>query len=353
MPTKFYATDFDDGENNAVEFWQAHYQQILDKSTEDSHDPQKMRVSGEELKLFIATLREQLPSQEEVFFQFWQDLLDGSSDTPNKQVLGKMFKPIADLKATHAEKVSVLKGIKDKALTKPTISKADRKSQRDTEDVDKVKRAQEDEEGLYYKGLEKIQELRDLLKNSTGTVINNLVRLESAIESLNNIKRFLEQHEFIRENFDYRSLQEWEEAHADKQKVLQFFATMIADPELRDAIEYNAGQLLQNLESLNFPVWFGGNLLSDDFYEPLRLLRNYIEHGNHIIDARPYIPGRSADILDYKSQIIGPAMMKLIIEFLPKLEMESIHQDLYVSFSSASEAEPYMVLGYLEVSALI
>jgi hypothetical protein len=98
-------------------------------------------------------------------------------------------------------------------------------------------------------------------------------------------------------DFNYPNINVWSNVYKEEKQIV-FYTRMLTALELRDAIEYNAGQLLQNLYKLKARDEVISQLLSDEFYEPLRLLRNYIEHGNHIIDAQHYRFDKEPDILN-------------------------------------------------------
>lgn len=344
LPIKFNLVN--DNEDNAKEFWTILYQLELEKSKLEVKQTDNLRVSLENFTYFISELNNLQVDKSLV--TRWSAVLEGSCPIPNKIEYGTMLKPMSELKKTDKEKYNKLKNIADQAIHPESIPKIERIKMHEQEEAERLKQEEEQRKNLDYTELEHIKELRALLViNDVNHQINDIGKLESTIESLENIKLFLEKDIFIQESFDYPNIQDWLDAHIDKEKVYNFFARMITAPELRDAIEYNAGQLLQNLDALKNSKIFNINLLNDEFYEPLRLLRNYIEHGNHIHDAQRYIPNRIPELLDNKSKVIGPAMMKLIFDLLPSLK--NLHTYNTIE-ELCSTVEVYMLEGYFDIT---
>lgn len=113
--------------------------------------------------------------------------------------------------------------------------------------------------------------------------LNPMARITIAINRLVTIQNYLLDSGYFVAGANCKTFAEWEQYHAALQTdgLLKRFET---DPKLKDAILYNAGQLLQFLERIReFPEARHSRLLKDD-YEPIRHLRNYIIHGNPIND---------------------------------------------------------------------
>jgi uncharacterized protein with HEPN domain len=310
---------FDKNFTNVKSFWQAIYQQELkaDKTGQVS----KRRVSEEDYDGLIQELAK-LRIEDELLRK-WNDFLLGKIDRPNKGEWGLMLQPLKELDGNLKKK-----------LKKAYNSSADLSKHERVRIEEKLAKEREEKKALQknsidYKGLEKLKKLRDFLiekkADDANEEIGNSGRLDSAIKALRNIKEYLEQDEFIKIDFNYSNSEAWSKDNESNQDCIGNFLTrMLTSPILRDAIEYNAGQLLQNLDTLRDKSEEFKKLLSNEYYEPLRLLRNHIEHGNHIYDAQRYQPEKEPEILDEKSKIIGFMMIQLIFDLLPSLENMSL-----------------------------
>lgn len=317
--------------DNIESFWQALYQQELE--SDSMTVTVKYRVSQEAYNRFVSVFAEINMSED--LKQKWQDFLVGNSDRPNQKDWGNMLQSISnykDLKKIAKEAYKPAKPARDIRIATEQKLAEERKIQEE-----------EQKNKINYKGLEYTKQLRDLLmQNIEEKQIDSSGMLQSAIDALNNIKEFLEQDKFINMNFNYPDEKTWSDAYSkDKDAIYHFYARMLTSPELRNAIEYNAGQLLQNLDKLREEENCS-KLLNEKFYEPLRLLRNHIEHGNHIYDAQRYQPGKEPEVPDEKSKIIGPIMMKLIFDLLPQLETVSGNHSSITEFASYDNLAPQL-----------
>lgn len=216
---------------------------------------------------------------EEIQKQF-QAIFDGTRiDYPSKVELGQLGgKAYATLGKDDKTKCRDILA----KLKQPTTTATERNQKRDEE-----KRAKEEREknkNSLLKGLEEIRKLAEefSLASTKKSVPNPMKNLMAAKQALEYIKEYLNQYHYLIEN--KQSFAELEEHHAQNSRPT--LKTILSkDNELNDALEYNLGQLLQQLEQL-----FNNNKLDNlDLNKQrmhLRKIRNYIEHGDPILDTQ-------------------------------------------------------------------
>ncbi|MBA8667623.1 hypothetical protein H1Q59_06950 [Holosporaceae bacterium 'Namur'] len=173
-------------------------------------------------------------------------------------------------------------------------------------------------------GLDVIRKLSlELMWSSEKSLLSREQHIDSAVEAITNIKEFIEQNDFIATNFHYEDFNAWVEALGQENIELfieKYYILLRLNPELSDAIEYNAGQLLKFLEQIkDYPEVKCYEYLFKRF-DLLRRTRNYIEHGNFLQDNPPRVPDKYP-LTHTRQYEIGMIMLVLIFELLPALKL--------------------------------
>lgn len=224
------------------------------------------------------------------------------------------------------------KNIADKIMN-PRTDLSDREQMR--KQKQELTKQREEEQEKNFKGLCNLRALAKSFdsKNFTGVGLRRGQRIEAAIEALENIKVFMEQEEFVKANFNFSSIKEWEKEQ-NQETIANFLVRLITNPEFNEVIEYNASQLLQHLDTIRkFPEAKGCQYLDQD-YDTLRYLRNYVEHGNPLLDKEEYEPGKEQSLLPARQKKVPPIMITLIFKLLPnlkKIREEVDHNDIIKS----------------------
>ncbi|WED42677.1 hypothetical protein [Legionella cardiaca] len=237
------------------------------------------RIDISDEKQFLKILADNKVSAE-IQKQF-QAIFDGTCTIlPNKKELGELCGK-AYLSLSKDEKTACRK-IMEKITFKPITTEADRNKKREEEKNAKEER--EKNKNSQLTGLEQIRGLaKEFLANpAKENLLNPLKRVTAAKQALQYISDYLRECNYLVGNTKYTFV-ELENFH-QKNGSPSLKEILSNNHELNDALEYNVGQLLQHLEQL-----FDNNHLENIIdltkqRERLRKIRNYIEHGDPILD---------------------------------------------------------------------
>ena len=296
----------------------AHWKKILlhqlQKSTllSESDIPDapviERRVSLEEENTVIAALTAQ-KAPGEVIDKF-RSIFDGTGPVPGKKELGGLQRYFPPRKVDK-EGFNKLAKIVSKATTTRSTEEERIKARMELKERS-IRREMERESN--FKGLECLRMLAKdvMLPPEKAHMLTPLKRVAAAIEALDNMQEFLIEAGYLIPGLSYKSMQEWDEYHLHHHG-LPLVTLLATDHELNDALEYNTGQLLQHLATINefTEIHFTKHLGKQ--YESLRALRNYIEHEDPLLD----IPGLdddepTADFKFRRQQRIAPLIISLI-----------------------------------------
>ncbi|KTC78042.1 ankyrin repeat domain-containing protein [Legionella brunensis] len=268
------------------------------------------RVSKEDEIIFIKAL-EQCSAPIEVI-EDCHKIFSGSKRV-NKLEQGAVFKYLPKDKLGN-EKHKALANIMKMATSKPSSTEEERNRKR--MEAHAASQRREQERKSRFKGLEELRLLAEDLNQSMELIhmLSPLKRVEAAMEALINIKEFLEEKDYIVPESSYKTMEEWDKYHLYNGGP-SLVKRLGVDYELNDAIEYNAGQLLQHLETIRgYPEARNCAFLTIN-YSDLRSFRNYLEHGDPLYDSLH----QGAAKTDYRQQLIAPMVIKLVFELLPAL----------------------------------
>ena len=298
-------------------FWQQIYQYERNKH-QQAVNKSKNRVSKEDTAQFIKILKQHDVSAE--IQCKWLQVFNGKAAIPEGKERGELLRSLPSRKQ-YPELYEQCKQIADQAFG-IKINKISKEMQMQQEQEEAKKR--EEERELNFVGFEHLRTLAKswASKSSSLPTLTGEQRVDAAIAALENIKEFMEQDEFVCANFNFASLKDWENAQQQDQ-AMNFFARLLSKPEFNDAIEYNAAQLLQHLDTIrDFPEAQNSRcrFLEHD-YEAMRYLRNWAEHGNALFDKEDYHPEQEPSLLSDLQKKIGPIMITLIFELLPVLKL--------------------------------
>lgn len=251
----------------------------------------------------------------------WLAIFNGRGDIPGARELGELFSFVPS-RQVNKELNKKCAEIRDKAINADKLDDQARNAARNQRELASKQREQARE--ARFTGLINLRKLAKSFLQKPNTYMSKVQRVNAAIEALENIKEFMEQDIFIQGNFNYSNIDEWIKAQP-KYAAENFYARLLSSPEFSDAIEYNAGQLLQHLDKLKEYPEAGCCPLLNNRYHLLRMLRNYIEHGNYLYDKREYDPeNKEPQLLTRRNTTIGPWMIQLIFELLPDLKQMRI-----------------------------
>ena len=330
-------------------FWHKiflHEQKVQDEFSKNNKKQQteqpQLRATKDDILIFISSLKNiNAPIEIQVR---WLGILNGIQPVPNKTEYGQLLQYLPSRKDSK-ELYKKHRKIADNAIN-PRSDLASRDLVRQQEQALAKKREEEQERS--FKGLSNLRKFSKSLdpKNFNDYGLTRKQRVDAAIEALESIKEFMESDEFVQANFNFTNVKEWGE-NQNKETILNFFARLMSSPEFSDAIEYNAAQLLQHLDTIRkFPEATDCRFL-DKNYDDLRYLRNHIEHGNKLFDKEEYEPGKEPSILSFGQQKVGPIMITLIFELLPNLKIisqaVSIQKDLPTN-RSPKDTEPEKII---------
>jgi uncharacterized protein with HEPN domain len=176
------------------------------------------------------------------------------------------------------------------------------------------------EDNQIHTGLSTIRKLAAQFKSlpQSKNLLNPLKRVDAAIDALCNIKEFLMDVGYFVPNLPYKTMDEWDTYHRVN-KGEGLVDLLITNYFLNDALEYNAGQLLQHLDTIRKykEADFCGYLHQG--YPALRTLRNYIEHGNPLIESYNDEFNKDLPSSGKRQKIIMSELIPLIFDLLPEL----------------------------------
>ncbi|KTD31721.1 hypothetical protein Lmor_2597 [Legionella moravica] len=294
-----------------------HWQKIIDVY-EKSHQPLPVlvapapvrRVSPEEEQIFINALNSQKAPDN--ILALCRGVFAGTDAVPNGKVQGTICSFLPSVKE-NKELNKNLKKILKKAVNAGALSKKERLNQRDVQT--KAKLAQKNQ----FIGLEEIRKLADQLTKirCEQHVLTPLKRVNAAIEALLNIRRFLVEIQYLDLQLQWTTLEEWDHHHKNKGQ-LSYVALMAKNHQYKDAIEYNVGQLLQHMDRVRELQVVIGNQYILERYPVLRVLRNYIEHGNPLKDNNGFLVENTEQVVQ-RQAFIAPFVIELIYKLLPEL----------------------------------
>lgn len=329
-------------DNDPNQFWRSiydHETQQFEIHQKDSLSPVVViepRTTAENINFIVDELHKNNVSPN-IQAQF-ERILDGSQPIPTTKEMGDLYRYLPS-KLADKDLHEKCKSIIVEAI-RPKMSPMQREEarKRNAEEADQRKQNREN----LFTGITGIRKLASEFskKQIPSISLSPLERIESAIASLENIKEFLEQDKFIQANFDFPDIETWSNAQ-NSETVNCFFARLITDPELSDALEYNAAQLLQQLDRISqYPEAKGHAFLDKEIsYEAMRCLRNWVEHGNHLEDKEQYDPGKARTLLRERQKVVGPVMIRLIFELLPTLySLKKSYEILQASKISTSHS---------------
>lgn len=312
-------------DNNPDHFWQTVYhfeqQKFAEQIAAQNAQPTPLaepRAAVADINFVISELTKKHVPEE--IINTWRGILAGTIEIPGKKQRDELMAYFPSRK-DDKEANKKCKEIASKAFY-PRSMLEERRAARQKAKADAAQRKAQAE--AQFSGLVSIRALAENWKQESSVRIplTPQLRLELAINALENIKEFMEQDPFIQANFNFASLAEWEKTQ-NKDTVMNFFARLITSPIFNDAMEYNAAQLLQHIETIReYPSAKGIRFLDKELdYEVIRALRNWIEHGNYLNDRDDYEPGKQESLLQNRQEVVGPIMIRLIFDLLPALKI--------------------------------
>ncbi|MBL7479470.1 hypothetical protein [Legionella bononiensis] len=268
------------------------------------------RVSLEEQQQFIKALKDK-KAPEDVLTSC-QGLFDGSDPIPDQKVQGHICSYLPKAKEDRLLNKS-LKGIMKKAVSAGVLTKQERINQRALQT--KAKSAIKNQ----FIGLDEIRKLASQLTKAPCEqyVLNPLKRVNAAIDALLNIRRFLIEIQYLNLNIQRTTLEEWDNYHKMNGQ-LTYVELMTKNHQYKDAIEYNLSQLLQHMDRVRELQVVVGNQYILERYPVLRVLRNFIEHGNPLKDNNGYLVENNVQGTQ-RQTFIAPFVIELIYKLLPEL----------------------------------
>lgn len=282
------------------------------------------RISQQEedefFKIFNDLLKQGLviiPNHQEIRTECHK-FFDGTAEISKKR-LGEILQPFAMLKKTeHDSQYKRMVEIAQNASAKPRTTEAERQQKRLQEKEDAALRKSARER--VFTGLDNI---RELAKQLTAPPVREhaltpLKRVNAAIEALSNMQEFLVESGYLVANEPHKNMQDWDLYHV-KQGKPGLVQQLIANHQLSDALEYNAGQLLQHLDTIKGYTEAKISKYLTVSYEPLRNLRNYIEHGDPLTETQDFDLNKDSPFAFCHQKILAPKIIELIFELLPDL----------------------------------
>ncbi|WED44176.1 hypothetical protein [Legionella cardiaca] len=248
-----------------------------------------------------------------------QGILSGVRKIPDKRELGEIFSFLPSRQEDRARN-KTLTGIMKNAIKKSSNTVSERKEKREQMQAARQKREMERKKQL--KGLEHIREFAETLHKSADRdhLLNPGKRVMAAYNALVNIKEFLSEEKYLLSDLNFQTVEEWDKYHSDH-LGLSLAKLLGSNPELNDAIEYNAAQFLQHLDTIRDYHGAGRCYRILENYSDLRRFRNYLEHGDPLYDNQKC----EADNLylqeDHRQQLTAPMFVKLVYEILPEFQI--------------------------------
>ncbi|CEK09927.1 hypothetical protein [Legionella hackeliae] len=272
------------------------------------------RATLEDEQTFIEALREKNAAASVI--DTCKAIFDGTGKIPPKMQIGEIIRCLPT-RAEDKERNKKLVAIMTKATSKPSTTESARNEKRAQDQAARERRELEKRQRL--KGLEHIRGLAEKLHQADPThLLNRKKRVMAAFEALLNVKTFLMEEHYLFDDLPYTTLSEWD-AHHEKDSGLTLAKLLEANYELNDAIEYNAAQFLQHLNTIKeYPEAAICNQIIDN-YEDLRAFRNYLEHGDPLYDNERYNSTQVIPTPDLRQRLTAPMFIKLVYEILPEL----------------------------------
>ncbi|MGQ3889723.1 hypothetical protein ACQUW5_11925 [Legionella sp. CNM-1927-20] len=299
---------------------QKRWSQILQLYTAKTISPTKnepkevqkvvRRVSEANEKLFIDALIEKTAPQE--IIEECRNIFAGKIPIPNKKRQGEIFRSLP-ARSENKERYKQLTAIFPKTDAVQTTEEERNRQRQALIEQAKQRELQRVSKFVYF------PTLRELAKHFAQEPIkahqlSPLKRVGLAIEALENIEEFLLEEGYLIKGSSYKTLKELDHYHMARgnKKLAQ---QLELNRQLNDAIEYNAGHLLQYLDQIKqFPEARFCRYLNED-YEAIRTLRNYIEHGDPLLDPVGY------DVVCYeKGELRQQTILKTVIELIVNLK---------------------------------
>lgn len=251
------------------------------------------------------------------------NILAGTAEIPTTKERGLLLKPFAVLRKTGnaADKQlnEKIMSIMIQATSRPSTTEEERDEARKKLVTAAKQRLIEKENRLT--GLTTIRTLIAKMKQAPERqhLLTPLKRIEAAITATNNIKQFLINAGYVKQGLAHKTMVAWDTYHRKTGKK-DLVSLLLEDHVLNDALEYNAGQLLQHLDTLrNYQEAAFCHLLHQD-YEAIRSLRNYIEHGHPLIESYDDEFNKHSSCTGQRQKIIAPELIKLVFVLLPDLQ---------------------------------
>nr|HAT8713457.1 hypothetical protein [Legionella jordanis] len=268
------------------------------------------RVNDQEENEFLDALKT-YKAPESVFEQC-KGIFSGAFRA-NKQQIGSILQCFP--KKSMGEYYKHLSEILTKATSKPATSESERQRKREEEQLASQRREQE--RRAKFKGLDSLRAFADRLEVAPQAqhMLNPSKRLDLAIEALENIREFLIDVAYLNPSLAFTTVQDWDN-HSKKLHRPALYKLLDDFHELNYAIEYNAGQLLQHLETLRGYKHFKACEFINNNYPALRAFRNYLEHGDPLFDNNNEVWTQSG----YRQQQTAPMIIRLVFELLPQLQ---------------------------------
>ncbi|MCW8409103.1 hypothetical protein OQJ13_08980 [Legionella sp. PATHC035] len=259
-----------------------------------------------------------LPNPQEMITECHQ-IFDGTAEIPSKKRIGEMLQPFAKFKKTEYEsQYKRMAQILTNATAKPRTTAVEREQKRLQEQNEAALRRAARES--IFIGLDHIRELAKQLMATPVRehTLTPLKRVDAAIEALNNMQEFLLETGYLVIGQPHKDMKSWDLYHA-RQGHPDLVQLLASNHQLSDALEYNAGQLLQHLDTIkgyaeahrSKPLTLG--------YEALRNLRNYIEHGDPLTETQDINLNKNSPHAFHHQKVLAPKIIELIFELLPDL----------------------------------
>ncbi|KTD43720.1 hypothetical protein [Legionella quateirensis] len=268
------------------------------------------RVSLEEEQQFMKALKDKKAPDDVLIC--CQGLFNGIDPIPDQKVQGQICFYLPKAKEDRVLN-KLLKGIMKKAVSAGVLTKQERINQRalQTQAKSLIKN--------QFTGLDEIRKLAAQLAKAPCEqyVLNPLKRVNAAIDALLNIRRFLVELQFIYPELPWTTLEEWDKYHKINGH-LSYVELMTKNHQYKDAIEYNVGQLLQHMDRVRELQVVVGNQYILERYPVLRVLRNFIEHGNPLKDNNGFLVENTVQG-SQRQAFIAPFVIELIYKMLPEL----------------------------------
>ncbi|MCW8400666.1 hypothetical protein OQJ26_17945 [Legionella sp. PATHC038] len=246
-------------------------------------------------------------------------LFDGTAEIPSKKRIGELLQPFAKFKKTEYEsQYKRMAQILTNATVKPRTTAVERQQ----------KRLQEQNEAALRKSAREsvfigLDHIRELAKQLMATPVREhmltpLKRVDAAIESLNNIQEFLVEAGYLVVGQPHKNMKSWDLYHA-RQGQSDLVQLLVSNHQLSDALEYNAGQLLQHLDTIKGYAEAQRSKHLTLGYEALRNLRNYIEHGDPLTETQEINLNKNSPSAFQHQKLLAPKIIELIFVLLPDL----------------------------------